>query len=1511
MPGDRRLQGFLFDTSAQEVKRKMNMLARICVLLLGLVLSACGGGGGDAGTQALGGSTQALFTSAPASVSVDVGRAAEFTVSGGKAPYAVSSSDLSIVSTGLQGNSTFLINGVKGGAATVTVKDSLGAAVSIAVTVGPGTPLFTTAPTQLTVAVGATESFNIGGGTGPFSVSSANSATATVQLSTAGSSFTVTGQRSGTTSVVVTDAKGAIVTIGVSVGTGQGSVPLFTSAASPVVIGVGTTPVYTIGGGTGPYQATSSNESIAKAAVAGTSVAISGLAAGSASVQVIDAVGARVSIAVTVGTAEVVALYTTAPPGLSLVRGTSQSFAIGGGVGPYTASSGNAAVVSATVTGSSVALAGLGVGTTTVAVFDSQGRSTPIAVTVGAAAPLSTTAPSSLTLAPGTTGSYQVAGGVSPYQVVSSNSAVGSITQNGATFNLLGAAAGVAQVTVRDSAGGQLQIALTVASTQPLFVAAPEAVSLPVGTSSSYAVGAGAGAYTVSSSNTSVVAASLSGTSLTLSALTTGTATVVVRDAAGATQSLTVTAGPAVALFTTAPAAITVAPSSTQSYSVGGGVAPYTATSSNTAVAIATVAGGALTVNGVTSGSATVSLRDSLGVAIPISVTVSTTGIQALTISPAAASGTVGDSLTVAMYGGDPAYTVTPTNSLVAALASQGGNRFVLNLLRSGVTSVVVADSKGQVQSMTVTVVPAPVRALSLSISSPVSLTIGALRTVVVSGGVAPYTVGSSNEAVARASIADGVLTLTPIANGTAVIQVVDSAGTSLQLSATVGANVPLFTTAPASLSLTPGTSQTFNIAGGTSPYFVSTSSNSVASTSVVGSLLTVTGVVPGSANVSVRDSLGASVAIAVSVGSQAPLYTSAPQNVVMSTGTGRSFLVGGGSPEFLGGIPVYSATSSDTSIVTVAASGASILVSALASGSATVNVRDAIGGLTSFLVTVGGSTALYTTAPTAITLAPGMGNSQTYEVRGGAAPYVVTSGNVNVATVTQPSALNTFAVSGVATGLTNVVVTDRLGATVSIGVSVAQAASTPMTVSPLAAAGVVGDVLSFEIRGGSPVYTATVNNPRVATASPFGSASAFTVALNAAGTTNISVIDANGQVQNISVTSASGGTTPLFTSAPPTVVLAVGAPKTYEVGGGSGVYRYQSSNPAVASVASVSSTSYSVTPLAAGVASIQVSDSVGSRFSFDVNVGQVQPLVLSSGPSVTLSPTAGATSYEIVGGRAPYRAVSSNSAVLSVVSPVVGSTLSVTPVAAGTSSLVVTDAAGSQATAAVTVVAFGPANMQVSPATAGASVGDQLALVVKGGTPPYAFSVSNPAVAVLTNQVAAASGTAPAVFSINQSASTIQTFDANGNVVSVPGVVAITVTDAGGQVQTSSVTVTQASTVLRMSPSSVLLSERASLGVLNTTPTTGNLKLYVYGGTGPYVAYSTDTARAGVSVLGDVVYVFSGTNGNLCGPPAYQVTVPLSSAPVNAFDLAVTVVDSKGASAVTKITVVDEAVCP
>ena len=137
---------------------------------------------------------------------------------------------------------------------------------------------------------------------------------------------------------------------------------------------------------------------------------------------------------------------------------------------------------------------------------------------------------------------------------------------------------------------------------------------------------------------------------------------------------------------------------------------------------------------------------------------------------------------------------------------------------------------------------------------------------------------------------------------------------------------------------------------------------------------------------------------------------------------------------------------------------------------------------------------------------------------------------------------------------------------------------------------------------------------------------------------------------------------------------------------------------------------------------------------SSEVYRRQVQPLRLSPGTAVTLGLTAGATTYAIAGGRTPYTAVSTNAGVVSVSPPGATSSLILSPVAAGTANVVVTDAAGTQVSLAVTVAQSGVQTMTVSPASASANVGDTLVFAVSGGTSPYAFTVNNSAVATLTS---------------------------------------------------------------------------------------------------------------------------------------------------------------------------------
>jgi len=77
----------------------------------------------------------ALRTSAGTATSLGVMATRSFTVTGGFAPYSIVTSNSGVVGASIIGDSMSMTGGVSAGTATVTVRDSAGTAVSIAVTV--------------------------------------------------------------------------------------------------------------------------------------------------------------------------------------------------------------------------------------------------------------------------------------------------------------------------------------------------------------------------------------------------------------------------------------------------------------------------------------------------------------------------------------------------------------------------------------------------------------------------------------------------------------------------------------------------------------------------------------------------------------------------------------------------------------------------------------------------------------------------------------------------------------------------------------------------------------------------------------------------------------------------------------------------------------------------------------------------------------------------------------------------------------------------------------------------------------------------------------------------------------------------------------------------------------------------------------------------------------------------------------------------------------------------------
>jgi hypothetical protein len=437
----------------------MRFLSYLVTVLFSAFLVACGGGGGSAGTTA---AATALFTTAPPVLSITLGNSQAFSVGGGRAPYSVASSDSSVVAAGLNG--TDLTLGALGtGSATVTVRDAAGATTAVAVST-KDVPIVTNAPPSVTISVGTAgaQSYQISGGAGVFTAVSDNPTV--VSASIVGSKLTITGLKAGTANVIALDANQHGIEIAVTV---SGGIDLFTTAAPGVTIANGTAASYLVGGGLGPYVASSANTSVATASIDATTnmLTIAGIATGGTTVNVRDAAGHVVPVAVTVTPA--INLFTTAPSPLTIPVGAA-TFSVGGGAAPYTVSSSNVAVATASIAGSSLTITGISKGSASIVIRDSAGSTVSLDTTVSGGADLFTTAPASgVTLSVGTTASYAIGGGIGPYTVTSGNtSSVKVLDARANPFTLQAVAIGNATVVVRDSAGASVTLPVSVTNTQ-------------------------------------------------------------------------------------------------------------------------------------------------------------------------------------------------------------------------------------------------------------------------------------------------------------------------------------------------------------------------------------------------------------------------------------------------------------------------------------------------------------------------------------------------------------------------------------------------------------------------------------------------------------------------------------------------------------------------------------------------------------------------------------------------------------------------------------------------------------------------------------------------------------------------------------------------------------------------------------------------------------------------------------------------------------------------------------
>ena len=730
------------------------------------------------------------------------------------------------------------------------------------------------------------------------------------------------------------------------------------------------------------YSVMSSAEEIAAATLSGTTVTLAALAAGEGSVTVTatNSEGtATQTFSVTVKDQPAVAVGTLADATLTVGDSVdleiSESFS--GTNLVYSVMSSAEETATATLSGTTVTLAALvaGEGSVTVTATNSGGTATQtFSVTVKDQPPVAVGTLADITLTAGDALEVDISAAFSGtnlvYSVMSSAEETAAATLSGTTVTLVALVAGEGSVTVTATNGegaATQTFAVAVKDQPPVAVGTLAAATLTVGDSVDLEISESFSGtnlvYSVMSSAEETATATLSGTTVTLAALAAGEGSVTVTATNGegaATQTFAVAVKdqPPVAVGTLAAATLTVGDSVdleiSESFSgtnlvhsvMSSAEETATATLSGTTVTLAALAAGegAVTVTATNGGGAA---TQTFAVAVKDQPPVAVGTLADATL-------TVGDSVDLeiseSFSGTNLVYSVMSSAEETAA-ATLSGTTVTLAALVAGEGSVTVtaANSGGTAtQTFSVTVKDQP--PVAVGTLADATLTVGDALEVDIaasfSGSALVYSVMSSAEEVATATLSGTTVTLAALVagEGSVTVTATNGEGAATQTFAVaVKDQPPVAVGTLADATLTVGDALEVDIAasfsGSALVYSVMSSSEGLASTTLTGTVATVSALAAGSVTVTVtaENSAGSATQMfLVSVEDQLPTAIGSLSDVRLTAG-GESVSVDV-SGSFGGTALVYSVARSGDA-VSVSLAGTQLAVVPLVEGEATVTV--------------------------------------------------------------------------------------------------------------------------------------------------------------------------------------------------------------------------------------------------------------------------------------------------------------------------------------------------------------------------------------------------------------------------------------------------------------------------------------------------------------------------------------------------------------------------------------------
>ena len=332
-------------------------------------------------------STNTQLALSQSSLTLGAGQSASVTISGGTMPYSIlSNSNAGAVSATINGSLLNVIASASvSGSAAITVC-SYGNASCALLSVNAGgsgssVPLFSITNPSLTV--GQNLAITISGGVGTTYYVSAISAPGIVQPNITGATLTLYGIANGSTTLTVCSYLGGCSTLPVTVSSNSSGIAI-TLNPNAMTLSTGQTATVTVTGGNGVYTSPTTSTYSSQIGINGATITIYAVNPGSSSFSICSTGVSCATLTVVVnGTnTSVIAL---SPTSVSLGVGQSATVTISGSGSYYVSNNTNAAVASASISGSNGVVSGVNQGSTTVTICQStNSQCASLTVTVNA-----------------------------------------------------------------------------------------------------------------------------------------------------------------------------------------------------------------------------------------------------------------------------------------------------------------------------------------------------------------------------------------------------------------------------------------------------------------------------------------------------------------------------------------------------------------------------------------------------------------------------------------------------------------------------------------------------------------------------------------------------------------------------------------------------------------------------------------------------------------------------------------------------------------------------------------------------------------------------------------------------------------------------------------------------------------------------------------------------------------------------------------------------------------------